>query len=145
MFKRKVLLAVKKVKAAHRSVVVRTAKNRVHHDPDAAFKGDGIGRIPSGCRHRANDLCFRADKTDVERVARMAVRGVGDAIRVGQDAVVPEIDLPDPGNEQIRGGPPSQNNPKKHPPTQNRAESPLRVHNFGGRFRHRFWWHSPSL
>jgi hypothetical protein len=101
LFERKVLLAVEKVETAHRSVVIRTAKNGVHHDTDAALKRDGIRRIPSDGRHRANDLRFRTGNTDINGVAWMAVRGVCDLFCIGEGPVVTEIDFPDPGNDQV--------------------------------------------
>jgi hypothetical protein len=96
LFESQILLATKKIKVADGRFVIRAAENRIHHDADAASERDRIRRVPSGCRHRADDLSFCADNPDIQGVARMPVAGVCNLLYVGQGSVVPKVRFPDP-------------------------------------------------
>jgi hypothetical protein len=111
-----ILLAAEKIKSAYRRFVVRAAENGIHHDADTASERDSIRRVPSCCRHRADDLRFRADKADIQGVARMPVTCVCNLLYAPQGSVMPEVRLPDPGNQQIRRDSPRHQQPENNSP-----------------------------
>ena len=90
----KVLLAPEQEQTTYRSLVIWPPQSGINHDPDAAAESDPMGGIPSNRCHRPDDLSPRANEGNIDRVARMPIGGVRDAIDIGKGRMMPKIDPP---------------------------------------------------
>jgi hypothetical protein len=98
-----VLLPAQQIETTYWSLVVRSPEDRINHDAKAALQRYRIGWGPPDSHHRADQFFLCADDGDVKRIARVAIRGVRNSIDVLQRGVMPEIELPDGGRQQVSG------------------------------------------
>jgi hypothetical protein len=107
-----VLLAGEEKETPYGGLVVRPPKYGIRDDTDAAAGGDRIGGVPSGSRHGPDDLRLRPDESDIDRVTRMPVGRVGDALDGGQRRMIAEINPPDPRRKEVGGDRPCSQQPE---------------------------------
>src|SRR4029077_4516962 len=65
-FKGQIFFPAEKVEITNRSLVVRFPQNRINNDSNTGAESQGVGWIPSGCSHRADDFLLGSDERNVE-------------------------------------------------------------------------------
>jgi hypothetical protein len=96
-------------------LVIRSPENRIDYDAKAALERYRIGWGPADGHHRADQLIFCANHGDVERIARVPVRGVRKSVDVLPRGVMPEIELPDGRRQQVSGYSPDEQERQSEP------------------------------
>jgi len=87
-FKGQIFFPTEKIEITDWSLLVRFSQNRVNDDSNTGAERQGVGWIPSGCGHRADDFLLRSDERNVEWVTRDI------ACRVGHARAVIEHGMP---------------------------------------------------
>ena len=98
LFEGEILGAAFEQQAAHRRIGIGTREQNTFADVDRGPERDGVGRIPAGDGKSVDHLLLCADKSEIDRVARNALRRV----RHHLEALRAEAALPPPRVE--RGG-----------------------------------------
>ena len=101
LFKGQVFLSPEEIQTADRSFVVRPSENCIDRDPHTAPESQWISRIPAGGDKGADDIFFRTDQRDVERVAGDSAGGMGEGGATAQIGMLALMTFPEPRGEEI--------------------------------------------
>src|SRR5947207_1684782 len=72
------------IEIADRRVLVGTVEQHAADDLDGGFQRDGVGRIPAGRMHRAEDIAVVSDQSDIDGIAGNALRGARHHVETGE-------------------------------------------------------------
>ena len=101
LFKGQVFLPPEEIQTAYGSFVVRPSENRIDRDPHAASESQWISGIPAGGDKGADDVFFRTDQRDVERIAGNSAGGMGEGGATAQIGMLALMTFPEPRGEEI--------------------------------------------
>ena len=76
-FKGQIFFPAEKIEITDRGLVVRFPQNGINDNSNAVAEGQGVGRIPSRCSHRADDFLLGSDERNVEWITWDIACGVG--------------------------------------------------------------------
>ena len=107
LLKGEVLFPTKQIETTYWSLVVRPLDYGINDYSQAALEGNRIGWEPSDRHHRADQFFLGGDDRDVQRIARMTIRSARNSLDAVQRGVMPEIELPEPGRQQVSGSSPN--------------------------------------
>src|SRR4030095_16845581 len=101
LLKGEVFLAPEKIQTADRSFIVWPSENRIDDDPRTAPESQWIGGIPAGGDKGTDDVFFRTDKRDVERIARNSAGSMGEGGATAQIRMLSLVTFPEPRGEEV--------------------------------------------
>src|SRR5262245_35141979 len=101
LFKGEVFLSPKEIQTANGSFVVRPSENRIDRYPHAALESQRIGGIPARGDKGADNVFFRTDKRNIERIAGDSGGGMGKGRAIAQIGMLSFMTLPEPRGEEI--------------------------------------------
>ena len=101
LLKGQVFLSSEKIQTADRSFVVRSSENRINRDPRTTSESQRIGRIPARGDKGADDIFFRTDERDVERVAGDSAGGMSQVRASAQTGMLALMTFPKSRGEEI--------------------------------------------
>ena len=78
LLKSQVFLPPEEIQITDRSFVVRPSENRIDRDPHATSESQRVSGIPAGGDKGTDDVFFRTDQRDVERIAGNPAGGMGE-------------------------------------------------------------------
>jgi hypothetical protein len=94
-----ILFATEEKQVAHRRIVVGAAQHGVRSDADAGGQGYWVSGEPTDRCHPPHDFSIAPNQCDVDRVAGMAIGGMGYACQFRQGRVMAKVKLPQPRND----------------------------------------------